>query len=174
MAETQVTLVFFSGPISSWVLLLSCAALGALVQHCYLLNTVFPCLHDVWFFLLQLRSGSPFFPTPRPRSWEICLGRLSPHPHRSNTQQCTPHGVVSSRPSVWACSVSPDMQDDQGRAPLLSYVAFWGSTVVSLEVLDGLMWLFPDCSNLTLHDQGLQRSSNLSTYLLKADGELFP
>lgn len=41
---------------------------------------------------------------------------------------------------------------------------------MSLEVLDGLMWLFPDCSNLTLHDQGLQRSSNLSTYLLKAVG----
>lgn len=55
--------------------------------------------------------------------------------------------MVPSSPAVWACGVSTDIQDDQGRAPLLSYVAFGGNTVVSLEVLDGIMWLFPECSN---------------------------
>lgn len=109
-------------------------------------------------------------------------GRLSPPPRRANAQQhAVPlHSVIQPFSLVLWCFHPLDTQHDQGRPPCpglggpSAYAVFWGSTVASLEVLNWLMWLFPDCCSVTLHGRGLQRSSNLSAYLLKADGELFP
>lgn len=137
------------------------------MQHCYLLNTVFPCLHDVWFSFCNSGLGIPSSlhqdPDPGRSAWADFLGQICfPHIHTAPSNAHTWNGVIQSFSLGLWCF--PGHPGSSGKGSFLSYAAFRGSTMVSLEVLDGLMWLFPDCSNLTLHDWGLQRNSNLSTY----------
>lgn len=77
---------------------------------------------------------------------QICF----PHIHTAPSNTHTWNGVIQSFSLGLWCF--PGHPGSSGKGSLLSYAAFRGSTMVSLEVLDGLMWLFPDCSNLTLHD----------------------
>lgn len=153
------------------------------MQHCYLWRAAFPLPPWYMGFLLQLRSGSPFLPTTTTQIPGDLLGAGCPHIHRGLMPSSIQHyWMVSSSSSVWSCGVSTSQTPRMSReGPPTShlggssaYAAFWGSTVASLEVLNLLVWLFSDCSHLMLHGWGLLLLCNLSTYLVKAKGKLFP